>query len=119
MFYSQDGEPNFDAVIMNTNTFKSFKEKAKLLENPAANGNNWTWKNLAIAVPLKYLSNFWQSLEMPLINCRSELKLRCTKQCFLASAVVENNNADSSNIIFNIKDTKPYVLAITLSTKDN
>ena len=38
---------------------------------------------------------------------------------FLASAVVENNNADSSNIIFNIKDTKPYVLVITLSTKDN
>ena len=56
---------------------------------------------------------------MPLINCKSELKLRCTKQSFLASAVVENNNADSSNISFNIKDTKPYVLVITLSTKDN
>ena len=31
------------------------------------------------AVSLKYLSNFWQSLEMPLINCKVELKRTWTK----------------------------------------
>ena len=51
---------------------KSFKYKAKLLENtaaqPAPNAANGIFKNATIAVPLKYLSNFWRSLEMPLIN---------------------------------------------------
>ena len=32
-------------------------------------------KNVAIVVPLKYLSNFWQTLEMPLINCEINLIL--------------------------------------------
>ena len=42
---------------------------------PAPNNNNGVLKNATIAVPLKYLSNFWQSLEMPLINCKVDLKL--------------------------------------------
>ena len=32
-------------------------------------------KNLEIVVPLKYLSNFWKSLDMPLINCEISLTL--------------------------------------------
>ena len=47
-FYSKDEATNFDADTANTNVLKNAK----------------------IAVPLKYLSNFWQSLEMPSINCR-------------------------------------------------
>ena len=66
--------------IVNDNNFKSFKYKAKLLSNtaaqPAPNAANRILKNAIIAVPLKYLSNFWGSLEMPLINCKVELKLR-------------------------------------------
>ena len=65
---------------------KSFKYKTKLLENIVANGNNSILKNVTIAVPLKYPINFRQSLEMPLINCKVELNLRCMKHCVLAAS---------------------------------
>ena len=59
--------------MANTNNFKSFKYRAKLLENtvaqPATNAANEILRIATIAVPLKYLSNFWRSVEMPLINC--------------------------------------------------
>ena len=48
----------------------SFKYKAGLITGTEANGTKNGGK---IAVPLKYLSNFYRSLEMPLINCRVEL----------------------------------------------
>ena len=68
---------------------------------------------------LKYLSKFWKSLEMPLISCKVELKPRWMKHCVLALAGVENDVADSNNIIFTIKDTKLYVPVATLSAKEN
>ena len=67
-FYSKDEATNFNADIANNDNFKSFKYKAKLLGNTAADGPNGILRNATIAVPLKYLSNFWRSLEMPLIN---------------------------------------------------
>ena len=48
--------------------------KSKLLENTEGDGANGILKIATIAVSLKYLSNFWRSLEMPLINCKVELK---------------------------------------------
>ena len=70
-FYSKDEANNFNNNIANTNNFKSFKYKAKLLGNTVAQtapkAANGILRN-ATAVPLKYLSNFWRSLEMPLIN---------------------------------------------------
>ena len=67
-----------------------FQVKAKLLGNtavqPAPNAANGILKNVTIAVPLKYLSNFWRSLEKLLINYKVELKLRWTKTlCFVCS----------------------------------
>ena len=58
----------------------------------------------------KYLCNFWRSLEMPLINCKVELKFRWTKHCVLSAAgtLNINGNNDGNNIIFTIKDTKLY-----------
>ena len=53
---------------MNTNNFKSFTYKAKLLGNTEANGVNGILRNTTVAVPLKYLSNIWRSLEIRLIN---------------------------------------------------
>ena len=46
---------------------ESFKSKINITGKTPANGNE---KNLEIMVPLKYLSNFWRTLEMPLINCQ-------------------------------------------------
>ena len=79
-FYSEDEAANFDNNIANTDNFKSFKYKAKLLGNTAAqtapNAANGILKNATIAVPLKYLSNFWKSRGMLLVNCKVQLKLR-------------------------------------------
>ena len=110
---------DFNADIANTNNFKYFIYKDKLLENTEANGANAVLKNETIAVPLKYLSNFWRSLKMPLINCKVELKLKWTKHCLLSAVGADNvNNRDSRNIIFTIKDTKLYVPEVTLSARD-
>ena len=52
---------------------------------------------------------------MSLINGKIELNSRWTKYCLLTAAIADNNNANSNNIISNIKDTKFYVLVVTLS----
>ena len=78
-------------------------------------------KGVKIAVPLKYLSNFWSSLEMPLINCKIELSLRWIENCVLTSASV-GADADatcSDSATFKITDTKLYVPVVTLSAEDN
>ena len=54
-----------NADVTNDNNASSFKYKANLIGNTEANG---TKNEVKIAVPLKYLSNCWRSLEMPLIN---------------------------------------------------
>ena len=116
-FYSKDEATNFNGDIENTNEFKSFKCKANLLGDTVAKPNpnqaNRILKNSTIAMLLKYLSNFWRSLKMPLINCKVELKLRWTKQCVLfvlGAANAGNDGANSNNIVFAIKDTKLYFL---------
>ena len=63
-------------------------------------------------------SNFWRSLEMPLINCKVELSLNWTENCILTL----NPNANNNNInkaTFTIADAKLYVLIVTLSIEDN
>ena len=101
------------------NNFKSFENKTKLLEDtvaqPAPNNNYGTLKAATFAVPLKYLSNLWRSLEMPLINCKVKLKLKWTEYCVLAAAGTDNTNANYNNIIFTIKEAKLYVPVVTLS----
>ena len=66
-----------------------------------------------IAVPLKYLSNFWRSLEMPLIYCKVKLSLKWIENCVLTTA------ANANKAIFKITDAKVYVQIVTLSTEDN
>ena len=102
--------------IANTN-FKSFEYKAKLLQNTEADGANGILKN---HVPLKYLSDFWRSLEMLLINCKVELKLKWTSYCVLCALGADNaDDNNSNNIIFTFKDTKLYVPIVTLFVKNN
>ena len=72
-FYSKDKTANFNTDIGNINNFKSLEYKANLLRNTGADNLNEILKNATFAVPLKFLSNFWRSLEMPLINCKDEL----------------------------------------------
>ena len=75
-----------------------------------------------ISVSLNYLTKFWRSLKIPLINCKLKLKLNWTKYCVLSATGNENfinNNGNAHNIIFTTKDTKLYVAVVTLSTRDN
>ena len=55
-----------------------------------------------IVIPLKYLSNFWRSLDIPLINCEVEIILTWTKNCVLADTTVANN--PPTGLEFQIKD---------------
>ena len=123
-FYSKDEATDFNTYIASTSNFKSFKYKGKLLGNtiaqPAPNQPNGSLKNVTIGVPLKYVSKFWRSLEMPLIYYKIELKLKWTKYCFLWANCNDNvNDNDNANIIFTIKDTQFNVPVVTLSARDN
>ena len=71
-------------------------------------------KDVEIMVPLKYLSNFWRTLEMPLINCEVNLILTWSSTCVIASAINANQAAT-----FAITDTKLYVPVVTLSPQEN
>ena len=61
-------------------------------------------------VPLKYLSNFWTTLEMPLINCEVNVILTWSSTC-----VITNSTGVGT---FAITDTKLYVPVVTLLTQD-
>ena len=87
---------------------ESFKSKIKIT-GKAPNNNNE--KDVEIMVPLKYLSNFWRTLEMPLINCEVNLILTWSSTC-----VITNSNGAGT---FAITDTKLYVPVVTLSTQEN
>ena len=87
--------------------------KQLLLGKKAANdkdGNSFV-KDTKIVVPLKYLSNLWRSLEMPLINCKVHFELNLIEDSILSSA---GNSAK-----FEIKNAKLHVPIVTLSTKDS
>ena len=60
-------------------------------------------------VPLKYLSNFWRTLEMPLINCEISLQLKWSKNFILVAGTAANQNPR-----FQINDTKLYVAVVIL-----
>ena len=65
-------------------------------------------------VPLKYLSNFWRTLEIPLINCEVNLILTWSSDC-----VINYTNVANEVPIFAITETNLYVPVIALSTQDN
>ena len=56
---------------------------------------------------------------MLLINCKVELKLKWINYCVLFANGNENDDVNSNNVIFTIKDTRLYVPTVTFSAKDN
>ena len=70
-----------------------------------------------VVIPLKHLSNFWRSLNIPLINCEVELILTWSKNCVLADMIVANN--PPTGLEFQITDTKLYVPVVTLSKEND
>ena len=98
-------------INLTNNNSSSFKYKSNLIGNTDADGANRKKEGVKIVVPLKYLSNFWRSLEIPLINCKVELSLRWYENCILSNV--------AGNSTFEITDAKLYVPVVTLSTEDN
>ena len=74
-------EINDNANVSNDDNAPSSKYKANLIGNTVADGANIKKENVKIVVPLKYLSNFWRSLEVPLVNCKIELSLKWIENC--------------------------------------
>ena len=71
-------------------------------------------KDVKIMVPLKYLSNFFRTLEIPLINCEINLILTWSAECFIIDAPIAGQEP-----AFTTTDTKLYVPVVTLSIQDN
>ena len=105
-----------DEIVDNANVdvanFSSFQYKSTLVGNAKNVGD---LKGVKIAVTLKYLSNFWRSLEMLLINCRVELSLKLIENHMLATSVDAANKAiaNADKATFETKDAKLYVPVVT------
>ena len=107
--FKRDEPPDDDASFGNNRT--SLVYKSKLIKGTDNNNVN----NVKLVVPLKYVSIFFRSLELPLVNCKIDLELKWHKDYIISSA----NAAANQVVSFVITDTGLYVPIITLSTKDN
>ena len=104
--FKRDEPPNDNANVANNTT--SLMYKSKLIKGTDDNNVN----NVNLVVLLKYVSNFFISLELPLVNCKIDLELTWHKN---SSA----NAAAGQVVSFMITNTKLYRPVVTLSTKDN
>ena len=120
--YKRDEPPEANAVAdLTADNSSSFKYKIKLLGNIDqldADAARVGRLNVKVVVPLKYLSNFFRSLEMPLINCKIKLNLTWKKECVLSTLDDDADNPEN-NAVFIINDTKLYVPVVTFSKEDN
>ena len=86
-----------------TDNSTSFKYKSSLLGAPNA---AVVLNSVKKVVPLKYLPNFFRSLEMPLINCKIHLELNWKNYCVMSSV--------DGTTTFQLTSTKLYVQIVTL-----
>ena len=120
---------NFDNIkVVNSSTFKY---KNKITGNTynvdtGAQGydvNKNGTQVVELAIPLKYLGNFWRALNIPLISCEVSLELKWDKNCVITSLEqrdIGGGNRDNAptSATLAINDCKLYVPAVTLSKDD-
>ena len=105
---------------------ESFKYNTKIIGRTPDDNNTLERE---FAVPLKYLSNFWRFLDLPLINCEIELDLSWSKECILSEISITPREAGNPNAnlpvpsvaaiqtteaTFQINNAKFFVPVITL-----
>ena len=83
-------------------------------------------QKIELAIPLKYLGNFWRALNIPLISCEVYLELKWNKNCVITS--LERRQVDAgpplvrdnapTGATLSITDCKFYVPVVTLSKDD-
>ena len=138
---TNDGNDNFASRnVVNSEAFK-YKNKItgntynvnSTILNPAGNArinnpncvaNNSGKKSIELAIPLKYLGNFWRALNIPLISCGVSLELKWNKNCVITSQQIGvnldgGNTAAPTGATFAINDCKLLVAAVTLSKDDD
>ena len=131
---------NFDNIkVVNSNTFK-YKNKiigntynvdaripnpddAGQIDNPLYIANKNGMQEVELAIPLKYLGNFWTALNIPLVSCEVSLELKWDKNCVITSLEqrrIGGGNRDNAptGATLAINDCKLYVPAVTLSKDD-
>ena len=115
------------AVNISIRNSKSFDYKAKIVGSLAAGELE---KDVEIAIPLKYLGNFWRSLDIPLINCEVTLILSWYEKCVLVGKALRNAPdpqpdppiaaiESPTDAKFKITNCKLYVPVVTLSTEND
>ena len=109
-YYRDEPYLNDDGTLANLpGNSTLFKFNQKITDSTGDDGT----KDVQIMVPLKYLNNFWTTLEIPLINCEINLILTWSANCVIS------NVAANQATTFTISDTKLHVSVVTLSTDDN
>ena len=110
-------------ILLSTNS-ESFKYKTSItgntynvVDDDDYDANRVGKNEAKIVIPLKYLSNFWRTSDIPLTNCEVEIILTWTKNCVLADMTVANN--PPTGLEFQITDTKLYVPVVTLSKEND
>ena len=98
-------DDGYIADFNGANATDSFNFKPKITTRTDNNGII----NVEIMVPLKYLSNFWRTLEMPLINCEVELNLTWSRNC-----VIIYTNVNNQVPTFTITEPNLYVPTVTI-----
>ena len=127
---NENNDGNNYSINNNKTTSKYFEYMAKVIGR-MPNDNNIL--DTEVVVPLKYLSNFWRSLNLPLNNCKMELDLKWTN-CVLSEirrtpTILANPSTNlliatveatqTTGAIFQINNAKLYVPVVTLSKNDN
>ena len=109
-------------INVTTDNSSSFKYKSSLLKglttrdvaanvNPNIANAHRLWSNAKIAVPLKYISNFFRALELPLINTKLYIELNCTKHCIISKFATATT--------FQITKSELCAPIVTLNTNNN
>ena len=80
-------------------------------------------KSIELAIPLKYLGNFWRALNIPLISCEVSLELKWNRNCAITSQQIGvnldgGNTAAPTGATLTINDCKLYIPVVTLSKND-
>ena len=93
------------------------------VDNPKYDANKVCKNETEVVIPLK--SNFWRSLNIPLINCEIELILTWSKNCVLADMIERNAQGNNPAIVattrleFQITETKLYLPVVSLSKEND
>ena len=106
---SNTGDNNITHSILNS---ESLDYKANFMENGLTH-NNLTKNDVKVVVPLKYLSNFWRHLNIPLINFEVELILTWFKSCVLIDKSTRETDYNAGANVYAINNPEDAAFKIT------